>query len=121
MRHSQDFFDDFYSTLSDKAPGIGTMFAHVDMHRQNQLVRTGVESLIDYAAGRKDAEQELLRLGGTHGRRGLDVVPDLYPLWVDTLVETVREYDPQADDSIDAAWRMVLRDGIALMTSLYDQ
>lgn len=119
MKDRDEFFDDFYGTLSDKAPGIGTMFAHVDMQRQNQLIRNAVEDLINYAVGNETAEQELRRLGGTHNRHGLNVVPELYDLWVDTIVETMRDHDPDADDDIDAAWRVVLRDGIKLMTSLY--
>lgn len=114
-----DFFDDFYATLSTRAPGIGTMFAHVDMQQQNNLIRQGVEHLIDFASGNAQSEQELRRLGGTHGRVDLNVHPDLYSVWVDTLVETIRGHDEQATDDVEAAWRVALRGGIELMTSLY--
>lgn len=119
MADRDDFFDDFYGTLSDKAPGIGAMFAHVDMQQQNQLIRNGVEHLINYAVGDEESERQLQRVGHTHGHDGLDVRPELYSLWVDTLVETVRRHDKQATDDVDAAWRVVLRGGIDLMTSLY--
>lgn len=119
MGRPDDFFDDFYATLSEKAPGIGAMFAHVDMQQQNKLIRQGVEALISYASGHEESESQLRRVGMTHGKQGLNISPELYALWVDTLVETIREYDNQADDNTDAAWRVVARGGIELITSLY--
>ncbi|MBI1310759.1 globin [bacterium] len=114
-----DFFDDFYATLSERAPGIGAMFAHVDMQEQNRLIRRGVEHLIDFAQGSAESAGELRRIARTHGRQGLNIAPELYSLWIDTLMETVRAHDPEADDNAEAAWRVVLRGGIDLIISLY--
>ena len=119
MGASDEFFDDFYETLSARAPGLGTLCAHVEMQQQNQLIRQGVEHLIDYATGNEQSAQELRRLGKTHGRSGLNVRPELYSVWIDTLVETIRKHDQQSTDDIEAAWRVVVRGGIEQMTSLY--
>ena len=89
------------------------------MQRQNELIRQGVEQLIDFAAGSDVAQQELRRLGKSHGRSGLNVAPELYSVWVNTLMDTVRIHDSEANDNIEAAWRLALSRGIDLMTSLY--
>lgn len=117
--HRAEFFDDFYASLSERAPGIGTLFSQVDMQKQNELIRQGVEQLIDFASGSDTARQELQRLGKSHGRGGLNVAPELFCVWVNTLMDTVRTHDPEADDNVEAAWRMTLSRGIDLMTSLY--
>lgn len=119
MASSTEFFDDFYSELSDKAPGIGAMFAAVDMLEQNRLIRKGVTHLIDYAAGNAQAAAELQRIGTSHDQNGLNVQPELYPVWVDTLIDTIRHHDSRSDDAIDAAWRVVVRGGIDLMVARY--
>lgn len=95
------------------------MFSRVDMQKQNELIRQGVERLIDFAAGSETAQQELGRLGESHGRSGLNIAPELYSVWVNTLMDTVRTHDSEADDNVEAAWRLTLRRGIELMTSLY--
>ncbi len=114
-----EFFDDFYATLSERAPGIGAMFAHVDMQQQNRLIRRGVEHLIDFALGSAESAEELRRVARTHGRQGLNVAPELYALWVDTLMETIRIHDPHANDDVEAAWRVVLRGGLDLIIAGY--
>jgi hemoglobin-like flavoprotein len=114
-----DFFDDFYATLSERAPGIGAMFAHVDMQQQNRLIRRGVEHLVNFALGSEESTEQLRRMARTHGREQLNIAPELYGLWVDTLMETVRMHDPNANDHVEAAWRIVLRGGIDLIIAGY--
>lgn len=114
-----EFFDDFYFNLSDRLPIVGSMFAQVDMEQQNQLIRDGIADLIDYAIGSSRAAAELKRLADSHSRSGLGIAPEFYPHWVDSLMETIRKHDPEADDVSEAVWRQVLADGITLMISGY--
>ncbi len=114
-----EFFDDFYATLSERAPGIGAMFAGVDMQRQNRLIRRGVEHLIEYAAGSEESAEALRQVGQSHGEQGLNVAPELYALWLDTLMETVRMHDPEANDEVESAWRVVAGGGLDLIISMY--
>ena len=113
------FFDDFYFNLSDRLPVVGSMFAHVNMDQQNRLIRDGIANLIAFAAGDSRAKGELNRLSISHSRNGLGIAPDFYPHWVNSLMETVRQHDVEATDETETAWRDVLTDGIALMTSGY--
>ncbi len=95
------------------------MFAHVDMQQQNRLIRRGVEHLVNFALGSEESTEQLRRMARTHGREQLNIAPELYGLWVDTLMETVRMHDPNANDHVEAAWRIVLRGGIDLIIAGY--
>lgn len=117
--HGNHFFDTFYDRLSAKAPEIGPMFAGVDMSRQNALVRDGIEHLIAHAQGSVPAQQELRRLATLHGRGGIGVRPELYPLWIDALMEAVHEHDEQADEYVELAWRETILSGVVLVASQY--
>lgn len=114
-----EFFDAFYARLSEKAPEIGPMFADTNMRRQNALLRNGIESLLAHAEGAASAETELVRLGELHGRNELDIRPELYPLWVEALIESVCEHDPQHTEMTEPAWRDVIAAGIELIVSRY--
>lgn len=118
-KHDNEFFDAFYANLADHIPGVGAMFAETDMQKQNELVRDGIRSLIDYAAGDPDVARELEHLGKLHSQRHLGIQPSMYSGWVDALVQTVEEHDPQISDDLEAAWREVLSPGIDLMISFY--
>lgn len=117
--HGPVIFDTFYATLADHVPGVGAMFANTDMQRQNELIRAGIGTLIDYACGDEAAEVELERLGILHSRSQLDVKPEMYPGWINALMEVVAEYDPQRTDTIEAGWREVIAPGIAVMIATY--
>lgn len=114
-----EFFDAFYDRLSERAPEIGPMFAGVNMRRQNALLRSGIESLLGHAEGEPRASTELERLADLHDRRNVNVRPELYPIWVETLIECIREFDPKQDDLTEPAWREAISDGIELMISRY--
>jgi hemoglobin-like flavoprotein len=68
------------------------------------------------AAGRA---AQLEQLAQRHSRAELDIKPELYDLWLDRLLQTVREVDPKFDAPIEAAWRRVLQPGIDFMKSRY--
>ena len=118
-RDANQFFDSFYFLLCSREPRIGTLFAQVDMRQQNQLIRSGVEHLLWFAEGSLEAKAKLRRLGRSHSREGLQIEPQLYDTWVNTVIECVREHDPETSEAVESAWREVMEPGIELMKSLY--
>ncbi len=113
-----DFFDQFYVGLADRAP-VGNMFASTNMKKQNSLLKSGINQLILFAEGDHDAQRELERLGRRHNRHDLDVSPEFYPAWVDALVGAVEEFDEQCTPDLQFAWREVVAKGIQVIISLY--
>ena len=118
-QHDHTFFDAFYANLADHVPGVGSMFAETDMQKQNELVREGIRSLIDFAAGDPVVARELEHLGKLHSRQHLGIEPAMYAGWVAALIQTIHEHDAQMSDVLEAAWCEVLTPGIDLMISHY--
>ena len=52
-------------------------------------------------AGDPDGLAELTARAETHSRANLDIKPELYGLWLDAVVETVRECDPEWTTEIE--------------------
>jgi len=71
------------------------------------------------ASGEPERIVHLERLAKLHSRAELDIKPQLYDLWLDRLVQAVKEFDPMFDSEIDTAWRRVLQTGIEFMKSRY--
>ena len=59
---------------------------------------------------------ELERIAQVHNRLG--IADAFYDLWLDALVSAVREYDEQADEATELAWRWALTPGITYMRLL---
>ena len=47
--------------------------------------------------------------------------PSLYPPFVDSLIATVRQYDPDFTPEVEEAWRRTVDKGVPYMIARYDR
>jgi hemoglobin-like flavoprotein len=108
---SDAFFSAFYVRFLAK-PEISEFFRETDMTRQISMLR---RSFFQIAAFYVTCEPsaELERIALIHSRLGLE--PSQYDIWLDALIETLRDMDAQCDLSTELAWRWALTPGITYM------
>ena len=82
------------------------------------MLKTSLYTMM-LAGGGSERIVHLERLARLHSRAELDIKPELYDLWLDRLVQAVKEFDPMYDPEIEAAWRRMLQPGIEFMKSRY--
>lgn len=75
--------------------------------------------MLDFVAGDADARRSVQRMGEAHGRLNLDIRPDLYELWLDSLCEAIRIHDTEFSEALERDWRRWMKVGIDLMIQLY--
>ncbi len=114
---SPQFFDTFYRLFTASSPQVREKFLNTEMPTQKQLLRAGILTLVLHARGMPDSK--LRAIGQSHAREGFDIRPELYDLWLDSLLQAIRAHDHAADEGDLAAWREVLEPGIALIKSFY--
>ncbi|GAC1034640.1 globin [Pseudomonas sp. No.21] len=112
-----DFFDAFYRRFLDSSPQIRAKFTETDMPAQKALLRQGILNLVMFARGMPDTK--LRALGATHSREGFDIRPEMYDLWVESLLLTIAEHDKEHSNEVRSAWREVLNKGIEVIKSFY--
>jgi len=116
---SRDFIPAFYANFFRACPEAQPMFAKTDFSRQHKLLRHALGLLLNFP-GHSGAEPNLLtRIAERHGRGDLDVAPRLYPAFVDAMIQTIGEYDPQFTPALESAWRKSVAPGIAYLQSKY--
>lgn len=119
---SAGFWDRFYGNFLATSPEIAEMFRNTDMAKQKQLLNGSLNFVLLYA---KHPDQQFVRakleqVGQIHDRDHVNVRPDLYPLWVNSLLQTVKEIEgPQFDAALEQAWRSVLQPAIEILKSMY--
>lgn len=116
---SKTFIDDFYANFLASSPKLAPMFAHTNMARQKQLLREGISFMIMYYDGAPIGVSKVRRLGESHARGRLNIAPELYQFWLNSLVKTVAQHDKDFSPTLDHAWRTVMSKGIELMKSMY--
>ena len=113
------FFDEFYKLFMNSSPEIKALFQNTDFKKQNVLLRVSLLYIISYAQASDLYREKIEELGVLHGRSKLNIRPELYPLWVNSLMQAVSKYDSHFNDGLEKSWREALQKGIDIMISKY--
>ena len=114
-----EFLDRFYENLLATSDEIAEKFRHTEFTRQKAALKRALYVLLFAHEWDLQGDAYLRGLAQRHSRHDLDIRPELYDLWLDSLLKTVREFDPSFDETIAAAWRTMLGPGIEFMKSAY--
>jgi len=114
------FFESFYRNFFKACPAAAPRFAQTDFERQNKLLRHALGLLLVFPKQPEGEPTVLTRVAERHSRRDLDVPPTLYPPFVDSLIATVRQYDPAFSAEVEEAWRRTVEKGVNYMIARYE-
>ena len=114
------FLDRFYEIFLASSPMVKAKFSNTDFVHQKRALRMSLHAMAlaaeDEAAG---PAKYLASYAEQHGSRGLNIGAEYYDLWLDSLLQTVRETDPECTPEILAAWERVMMVGIGYLLSRY--
>lgn len=109
----------FYARLLNADPRISQLFARTDFARQRDLFLRGICSLLDFSDGKAAGRLAIERLGELHSRKRMNIAPEMFVIWVDCLMATLAELDPQFSPELEQRWRQALQPGIDRIKQLY--
>jgi hemoglobin-like flavoprotein len=108
LRNGQ-FIASFYAHFMASHPDVPALFAHTDFSKQNMALRRGISSAIAHAGGSSLARRTMDNMARVHSRNGhVPVPPALYPYWVDSLLKSIAEGDPEYTPELGARWRLAM-------------
>lgn len=116
-----DFFDYFYDLFFDSHLDVKKMFVNTDLAEQKKLIRHGLNLIIIYAGGGFTGQIGLQRIQETHNRCNLNIHPDLYPYWRESLLQSVEHFDNTLTDQVKKEWNQVLDKGIQFIVGGYEK
>jgi len=119
--HNGDVFDTFYNIFLECDPRIPHQFTNTDWEEQKRLLRQGINKVIGFYEGSFTGQSALERIRHTHGRDRLNIPPDLYSCWVETMIEAVKRFDPEFDPFLEEKWRHVLSYGTHYVREGYEE
>jgi len=111
--------EDFYRNCFGRCPQAKSRFAHTDFERQNNLLRHAFGLLLIFPNQPEREPTILARVAERHSRRELGVDPSMYPPFIEALIDTVRDCDPQFTPAVESAWRRTVDKGVAYMQAKY--
>jgi hemoglobin-like flavoprotein len=107
------FLDVFYARFIGSSRDVAVVFAGKDMEQLKRKLRSSLHVMTLAVDGAPGADMYLDYLGKIHTR--LDIAPRMYDTWLDALVATAAECDPQFTRDLDAVWRAVVGAGVRMI------
>ncbi len=113
-----DFFDIFYTLFLNSSKEVANKFAGTDMRRQKQMLKQSIAYMLSFYTSRIPSKR-LKALANIHSKKYIDIRPELYQLWLNSLVEAVKRCDRNFCSQTEEAWRSVMKPGIDFMIKNY--
>jgi len=114
------FLERFYELFVATSPAIAQKFSGTDWIRQKRMLVASFHLMMMAEETGTETDAHLERIAALHGKRQLDIPPEMYSTWLECLLESAREHDEQFNDEIELAWRSMMEKGIAFMQARYD-
>lgn len=116
-----EFLKSFYDRFMSSSEEVREIFRNTDFKTQTRVLSESlfVVAILPQAKPDSPVWKEMAQLAKRHSRVDLKIAPPLYDLWLESLVDTAREHDPEFSPGIEAAWRQILSIGIEYMRSRY--
>lgn len=114
------FEERFYEVFLASSPKVAAKFANTDFIHQRRALRASLHTmLLAVTEGKEGLDKQLGVLAERHSASDLDIGAELYDYWLDSLLITVQEFDPEISPDVQAAWEDVMSVGIGYLLSRY--
>lgn len=114
------FLNLFYQNFVISNSEVREKFSNTNMENQKMMLHASLYMIMIASQGNEAATAYLERVAKKHSKIDLDIRPELYGLWLETLINTISETDEMFDEKTEKAWRAILTYGIDYMKSKYD-
>ncbi len=114
------FEDRFYEIFLASSPKVAEKFAGTDFVRQKRALRASLHTMLLAVGDEETAlDKYLSDLAKRHSKKELDIGAELYDYWLDSLLATVKECDPNYGPEVHDTWERVMVVGIRYLLSQY--
>ncbi len=114
------FFTEFYRRFLECSDDVAEAFKNTDMAVQENMLKRSLLYGVNFGDNMNYFDA-LHRIAVSHNKAHYDIKPALYDLWLDCMVATVGEFDPEFSDDVELAWRLAFAKSITYMKFLYDK
>ena len=100
-------------------PEIAAKFAQGDPGKPMEMLRVSVTLAASYYFNRKP-DHLLVQFATMHNHSHLDIEPQLYRHWLESVLLAVEAHDPEYTEHVREAWRRILTPAVEFMQAQYE-
>ena len=113
------FMDHFYEIFLASDQEIVDKFVDTDFQEQKRMLRLSLYMIVSIGQSMPEAESHFERIAELHSSRRLNIRPQLYNVWLDSLLQAARAHDQLFDLELEKVWRNIMAYGIEFMRIRY--
>ena len=113
VQKSHLFFTKFYEKFISSSQQVRKAFKNTDMNRQQDMLKDSLERIIEFAST-KTSNSFLQSLALVH-KQVNNIEDNMYDLWLEAILTTLQEIDPEYKKEDELAWKIMLSPGIEFM------
>ncbi|MCP3908512.1 MAG: globin [Oceanicoccus sp.] len=117
---TSQFLGRFYQIFSASSPEVAARFSDTNFKTQTRALKTSFYMAMLASDKNTEASDYLERIAIRHNHKQLDIKPEFYILWLDSMIKAVSEFDPQFNNEVEQAWRRFMQPAIEFMMSRYE-
>ena len=114
-----EFLDRFYASFIGDSEEVQAFFKNTEMAHQKRKLATTLRLITMAADDSPGADIYLEYLGRYH--RDIHIPRHLYQEWLEALLASAGNCDPQFNTEVEQAWRNCINIGIENMLKAYDE
>ena len=116
-----DLINKFYERFLDSDPRLPFMFEKTDFSEQRELLSHSINLAILFAGGSEKGKEGLSKVRKSHSKKELNIPPEMYPLWINSFLQTVQELDDQLSEKVLSEWEEVLNFAVNYIKGGYNE
>ena len=117
---SENLVEQFYPRFLAADPRIAPYFANTNMLKQKKVLEQAFVNALRFAGGDPESVEKVGFLAGTHCKRRMNILPELFTIWLEAVLETLQSLDSEWNSQLESLWRSQLEPVIEFVTSRYD-
>ena len=109
------FLDHLYETFFMSHASISALLSPIDCDKRKALMLTEIVALLQFGRREENGKLVLNFVGLNHTWLGVE--PSMYPYWSDSLLKTLKQFDPKWSPELEKIWTHSLRGGLEYLSS----
>ncbi len=110
-----EFLEKFYETFLLSHVSISNLLSPHDREKRKALMLTEIVALLQFWRREENGKLVLNFIGSNHAWLGME--PSMYQYWSESLINTLKQFDPKWSSELEQIWTHSLRSGLEYLST----
>ena len=116
--YEEEFLETFYDDFIDSSAIVKELFAKLDMTQQKHMLFSAFFQMRDFFFS-KETGLFMERMAEIHSHKNLGFDIDVFDVWIESLIKSLKVHDPHFTEDTEVSWRLVMAPSISYLKFMH--